>query len=77
MVRDLIKFCLHFQLYALQLHQKGTFKLLTIYSCSYLKPVIDLIPLLTVNTFGSTAFHRVKHPPVLSQVKIFILPDYI
>lgn len=42
-MRDLIKFCLHFQLYALQLHQKGTSKLLTIYSHSYLKPVIDLI----------------------------------
>lgn len=38
----MIKFCLHFQIYALYLHQKDTFKSLTIYSPYYLKPVIDL-----------------------------------
>lgn len=41
-VDDMIKFCLHFQIYALYLHQKDTFKSLTIYSPYYLKPVIDL-----------------------------------
>jgi len=43
MVRDMIKFCLHLEIHALQLHQKDTFKLCTISSHSYLKPLIDLI----------------------------------